>query len=119
MSRKPHEPTDKTRTEVKALAGFGIREDEISLYIGIAPKTLRKYYREELDTGHINANAAVARSLYNQAVNGNNTAAAIFWLKARANWREKTDVNHMSDDGSMSPPDVIEIVGVSAKKTTD
>ena len=115
MSRRPHAPTDKTRTEVKALAGFGIREDEISVYIGIAPKTLRKYYREELDTGHINANAAVARSLYNQAVNGGNTAAAIFWLKSRANWREKTDVNHMSEDGSMSPPDVIEIVGVSGE----
>ena len=29
MSRRPHAPTDKTRTEVKALAGFGIREDEM------------------------------------------------------------------------------------------
>ena len=117
MSRRPHAPTETTRTEVKALAGFGVREDEIALYIGIDPKTLRKYYRSELDTGHINANATVARSLYNQAVNGGNTAAAIFWLKSRAGWREKTDINHLSEDGSMSPPNVIEIVGISAKTT--
>ncbi|GKV89289.1 terminase [Pectobacterium carotovorum] len=33
------------------------------------------------------------------------TAAAIFWLKNRQKdkWREKQDVNHMSDDGSMTP----------------
>lgn len=111
MSRKPHEPTEKTITEVKALAGFGIREDEIALYIGIDPKTLRKYYRNELDTGHINANAAVARSLYDQAVNGGNTAAAIFWMKARAGWREKQDHNHTSDDGSMTPPTTVVIRG--------
>ena len=92
MSRKPHAPTEKTRTEVNALAGFGIREDEIATYIGIAPKTLRKYYRDELDVGHIKANAAVARSLYNQAVNGNSTTAAIFWLKSRAGWRENIEL---------------------------
>lgn len=33
------------------------------------------------------------------------TAAAIFWLKNRQKdkWREKQDVNHTSDDGSMTP----------------
>ncbi len=56
MPRRAHEPTEKTRNEVQALAGFGVREDEIALYIGIDPKTLRKYYRPELDTGHIKAN---------------------------------------------------------------
>jgi hypothetical protein len=114
MSRKPHGPTDETKTQVKALAGFGVREDEIALYIGIDPKTLRKYYRNELDTGHIHANAAIARSLYSQATTGS-TSAAIFWLKSRAGWRENIDLNLTSSDGSMSPPSIIEIVGVSAK----
>ena len=33
------------------------------------------------------------------------TTAAIFWLKNRQKdkWREKQDVNHTSDDGSMTP----------------
>ena len=111
MSRKPHAPTEKTRIEVKALAGFGVIEDEIALYIGIAPKTLRKYYRTELDTGHIHANAAIARSLYTQATEGGSTSAAIFWMKSRAGWRENIDLNLRSSDGSMSPPKTIVICG--------
>jgi len=83
-----HEPTKETRAQIQALSGFGIQEPEIAKYIGIDPKTLRKYYRQELDVGHIHANAQVARSLYNQAVGGN-TTAAIFWLKARAGFSER------------------------------
>ena len=35
--------------------------------IGIDPKTLRKHYRQELDHGHIKANAKVAENLYRKA----------------------------------------------------
>ncbi len=83
-----HEPTKASRAEVLALVGFGIQQEDIAKYIGINAKTLRKYYRDELDQGVIKANAAVAKSLYNQAVNGKSTVAAIFWLKTRARWRE-------------------------------
>ena len=55
--------------------------------VGIDPKTLRKYYREELDLGETKANAQVAGFLFNAAKNGNVTAQ-IFWLKTRARWRE-------------------------------
>ena len=85
-----HIPTVASRAEVKALAAVGVREDEISLYLGIAPKTLRKHYRDELDKSHIQATANVARSLYKQATGGN-VAAAIFWMKARGGWREKVE----------------------------
>ena len=90
MPRKAHEPTEKTRNEVQALAGFGVREDEIALYIGIDPKTLRKYYRPELDTGHIKANVNVARNLYKQTEK--NPTAAIFWLRSRASWSDKSEL---------------------------
>lgn len=93
-----HEPTDETRAQVKALAGFGIREDEIAKYVGIAPKTLRKHYRHELDVGVTQANINIAQSLYQQAMNGS-TSAAIFWLKARAGWREKQEIEHTGRDG--------------------
>lgn len=86
--RKPHEPTEKTQAEVLALVGFGVSHEDIAKYQGIDAKTLRKHYRDELDQGVIKANAAVAKSLYNQAVNGKSTVAAIFWLKTRARWRE-------------------------------
>ena len=54
--------------------------------VGINPKKLRKYYREELDLGETKANAQVAGFLFNAAKNGNLTAQ-IFWLKTRARWK--------------------------------
>jgi len=106
MSRKPHAPTETTRNQVSVLAGFGHREDEIALYLNIDPKTLRKYYRRELDTGHIRANSEMASTLFSQAKNGS-TSAAIFWLKSRAGWRENIDLNHFSPDGSMTPTRIV------------
>lgn len=94
--RPPHEPTEKSRTEVKALAGFGISEADIGKHLGITSRTLRKYYREELDTGHIQANAKVAAALFRQAVDKGNVTAQIFWLKTRARW--KIDVEDNDDE---------------------
>lgn len=84
----PHEPTDEQRRAVRALAGLGTPHTDIALVVDIDPKTLRLHYRRELDISMAEANAQVAKSLYNMAVNDKNTAAAIFWLKARAGWRE-------------------------------
>ena len=90
--KKPHhKPTAESRAQVEALAGYGVRQDEIALYLDIDPKTLRSHYREQLDKGVVKANVAVARSLHKQAVEGN-VAAAIFWLKSRAGFREKQEV---------------------------
>lgn len=90
--KKPrHKPTAETRAQVEALSGYGVRQDEIALYLDIDPKTLRSHYREQLDKGTVKANVAVARSLHKQAVEGN-VAAAIFWLKSRAGFREKHEV---------------------------
>jgi hypothetical protein len=54
-----------------------------------SPKTLRKHFRHELDTGHAEANAQVAQTLYRMAVSGVHPAATMFWLKTQARWREK------------------------------
>jgi len=83
----PHEPTDKTRAEVTALTSFGNTQEEVPMYLGICVDTLAKYYRHELDTAVIRANAQVARALYNKAVNQDDLSAQTFWLKTRARWR--------------------------------
>lgn len=88
------DPTDEQRRTVKALSGFGVPQPDIALHLGVDPKTLRKHFREELDRGSIEATAKVAQSLFNMATQGNNVAAAIFWMKARAGWREKQDLEH-------------------------
>ncbi len=36
----------------------------------------------------------MAQSLFRMATEGNNVAAAIFWMKARAGWRDRHTVEH-------------------------
>lgn len=102
MSRNPHEPTHASRQLVKLHATIGTTQAVIADILGIDGKTLTKYYREELDQALAQANASVGGALFNKATKGD-TAAMIFWMKTRAGWREKQDINHTSSDGSMTP----------------
>jgi hypothetical protein len=94
------EPGDEQRRLVRALAGFGVPQDDVAKHLAIDPKTLRKHFRQELDSGTIEANAKVAQSLFQMATQGKNVAAAIFWMKARAGWSERQRVEHANADGS-------------------
>lgn len=85
--RKQHVSTVETRKLARALASVGITYEDIASKIGISHETLVKHYKQELADGRIDANAQVAKGLFEQARAGN-TAAAIFWLKTRAGWRE-------------------------------
>lgn len=84
-------PTDEQRRTVRAMSGLGIPQDNIATFLEIDKKTLRKHFREELDRGSIEATTKVAQSLFRMATEGGSVAAAIFWMKARAGWREKHD----------------------------
>lgn len=87
---KLHAPTDEQRRSVEMMRAYGIPEADIARVLEITVATLLKYYRYELDTGHVTANSKVAKSLFEKALgNGNGAvAAAIFWLKCRAGWQE-------------------------------
>ena len=76
----------------RAMAGLGLPQDQIALLLEMDAKTLRKHLRDDLDRGMAEANVKIAQSLFNMATTGNNVAAAIFWMKARAGWREKHEV---------------------------
>jgi len=97
MGRPAHKPDPVTRRQVEAMAAYGIPEADIATVIAIDPKTLRRHYRRELDTGHIKANTKVAENLYRRATGESREAvtAAIFWLKTRARWKE-TNVNEVT-----------------------
>lgn len=90
LTKPPHEPDARSRSQVKTLVSMGASHDDICRVIGVSKPTMYKYYREELDAGAIEANATVAQSLFQQATNKDkpNVVAAIFWLKARAGWRD-------------------------------
>jgi hypothetical protein len=49
--RPSFEPSQSQRQMVQTMAGCGVPEADIAAVIGIAPKTLRKHFRQELDTG--------------------------------------------------------------------
>jgi hypothetical protein len=109
MSCKPHEPSDTTRQLVQLHATVGTPQAVIADILGIDDKTLRKHYREELDQSMAKANAQIGGVLFNKAKDGD-TAAMIFWMKTRAQWRERSEIDHTSSDGSMTPPTRIELV---------
>jgi hypothetical protein len=86
MGRPSHKPDAAQRRQAEAMAGYGVPEPDIARVLNIDPKTLRKHYREELDSGHVKANAKVAENLFRKATGDGpqSVTAAIFWLKTRA-----------------------------------
>lgn len=101
MSNPKHKPTDEQRKTVKAMTAYGITQERISAVVGIHHETLRIHYRHELDTAEAEANAAVAQSLFNMATKGKNVAAAIFWLKTRAGYRETLRIGGEGENGAI------------------
>jgi len=89
-----HKPTDLTRKTVRALSAYGVPHEKIALTLGIVHDTLVKYYKKELDTASSEACAKVAESLFRKATGDGpqSVAAAIFWLKTRARWRETSTI---------------------------
>jgi hypothetical protein len=85
--------TVKQRNEAEALAGVGLPHSQIALLLGVDEKTLRKHLHDELGVGEAKANARIAKTLFNKAINGD-TACLIFWLKVRAGWKESSKLEH-------------------------
>ena len=88
MSRVPHEPTQHSRELVRLHTTVGTTQAHIAQILGIDLKTLRKWYRADLDLSKAKANATIGGALFNKA-KGGDTTAMIFWMKTQAGWREK------------------------------
>jgi hypothetical protein len=98
MARWPkYSPTEDHRRQVLAMAGFGISQAEIATVMKCDSKTLRKFYRHELDTGAIEANVRVVQSLFRNATRNDSVAAQIWWTKTRMGWKG-TDAPHNADE---------------------
>lgn len=95
VGRPQHEPTEFTRRLVADYSKFGIPQEKIALCLEICVDTLAKHYRRELDLSTDAANVEVANKLYNRAIEQNDLAAQIFWLKTRGGWR---DANKIVDE---------------------
>ena len=106
MPRHPHEPTRATRELVSLHAMVGTDQRVIADVLGIDAKTLRKWYRAELDNSKAKANATIGGALFNKAKAGD-TTAMIFWMKTQARWTERQEIDHTTNGASMHPTQII------------
>lgn len=93
-----HQPTDETRRLVESSSGLGLPHESIAVLVGIDDKTLRKYYRHELDVGKAKANGQIAKTLYQKAVSGD-TTSLIWWTKSQMRWSETVKQELTGADG--------------------
>lgn len=92
VNKKPRGRPAVKRSEdlakrIRAYIGMGVTASGVARMAGMSEDTLRKLYREELESGVEEANLQVAGMLFEQCKAGNVTAQ-IFWLKTRARWKE-------------------------------
>jgi hypothetical protein len=120
LGKPPFCPTEDQRRTVEMMAAMGVPQENIcDLIYGrngkpIDPKTLRKYFSEELATAAMKANIKVANALFRMATDPKggmkSVTAQIFWLKTRARWKETSQLDLTSQDGSMTPRSNVMIV---------
>jgi len=97
---------------VKAMAGYGVPQEEIATILTIAPHTLRRHFRPELDRGAAEAKAQVLQTLFKMAVSGKVPAATFFFAKTRCGLREGSGAPEKLES---QPPDFrVQIEGDAA-----
>ena len=111
MPPKRNQPTPERRNQVKALAGFGLRQEEICAIVGLrSPKTLRRHYGRELAAGVAEATTKVRQTAFQLAMSGRDPRSTIFWLRTRGCWSRQMDVEERSveefviEDYPLRPP---------------
>ena len=83
---------------VEALASRGLSLEQIAVSLGFNVRTLLRHKKQEselseaIKRGREKGIATVANKLFESAMAGN-TAAMIFFLKARGGWSEKIDIS--------------------------
>ena len=94
-----HIVTDEHKKLVESTSGLGLPHEQIAILVGIDDKTLRKYYRTELDLGKAKANGQIAKTLFSKAIAGD-TTSLIWWTKAQMRWSETVKQELTGEDGS-------------------
>ena len=96
MSGSPeHAPTEQDRGLVTTMVAYGIPQREVAAVVGVSINTLRKHYKNEIDTAGARATTRIAETLYRRALDGS-IRACTFWLERRGGdtWKLKQTVEH-------------------------
>ena len=112
--RPPKTLNDEQRAQVEALAAY-LSQEQIADYFGIGKTTWFAMLQRDEDIserykrGKAKAIAVVAQGLLQQARSGDK-AAAMFYLKTQAGWRETNQIDHTSSDGTMTPSSIERVI---------
>jgi DNA-binding CsgD family transcriptional regulator len=99
--------TDKQKSELELLAAV-LKLDQIADYFNIAHRTFDEILARDDDVaalykrGKAKAIATVGSTLLSKARTGDNSAM-FFYLKTQGGYRETSNLNHSSEDGTMTP----------------
>lgn len=105
--------------EVERLAGLGLTQEQIAVSLGISPRTLESRKAESAEfaasikKGQASAIAQVSNALWTNAMGGNVTAQ-IFFLKARAQWKDRHE--DVGEDGDSPSPVRVEVTVRDGRK---
>lgn len=105
----PHEPTDELRQRVCDLVMSGAPIHIICEIICIDNDTLKKHYKFELATAKTIAIERIGKTVYQQALSGDNRAQALY-LKTQGSsqgWIEKQIVETVSSEDTQALKDKI------------
>ncbi|MFL6417010.1 MAG: hypothetical protein ACJ74Y_15215 [Bryobacteraceae bacterium] len=83
MAKLDFKASSRDKHLVKALTACGSSHEEIAKILGVKPSMIRKFFREEMELGGMQANAKVLGSIFKAATQDNNMTAAIFWAKTQ------------------------------------
>src|SRR3954451_6988744 len=84
MSRPSFQPKQEQRKLVKSLSALGLPHEQICALVGMrSPKTLRTHFREALNEGAAEAEAAVMRTAYAMPTSGKCLSMTLFWDKCQ------------------------------------
>lgn len=101
MPRPKFEPTQEQERICSLGVAFGLTHEQIAKLIGCDAKTLRKHFRNALETGKEKLTMAIGSQLYKKAMNGD-TISAIFLAKTKAGFQEKVEHEGIPNNISVS-----------------